>query len=96
MLDHRLEFRVPFVPGVIAGDWFLEGIAVKESVSDLSSLSLNDYYGSFGPSIRFSIPQFPLRLMLANTFRIQDGEFEWGNKVGPDWKFVLSFNISNL
>lgn len=95
-LNHWLELRLPLAPGVIAGDFYLDAVAIKDRLEDLSSLSLDDYYFSFGPSLRFSIPQFPLRLMFANTFRIQDGKFEWGNGTGPDWKFVLSFNIANL
>lgn len=95
MLTHRLELRMPLAVGVISADIFLDAVAPLQSVSDLSSLTLNSYYMSFGPGLRFSIPQFPLRLILANTFRIQNGNFEWGNGKGPDWKFVLSFNISN-
>ena len=96
MINHWLELRMPLAPGVIAADFYLDAVATKPELEDISSLSLNDYYFSYGPSLRFSIPQFPLRLMFANTFRIQDGKFKWGNDTGPDWKFVLSFNISNL
>lgn len=96
MINHWLELRVPLAPNVIAMDWYFDAVAIKPELQDISSLSLNDYYFSYGPSFRFLIPQFPLRLMLANTFRIQNGDFEWGNGKGPDWKFVLSFNIANL
>jgi outer membrane protein insertion porin family len=96
MINHWIELRMPLAPGVIAADFFLDSIAIKSELEDITSLSLNDYYFSYGPGVRFSIPQFPLRLMLANTFRIQNGDFEWGNGEGPDWKFVLSFNIANL
>lgn len=96
ILNHWLELRMPLAPGVIATDFFFEGIAVKDTIADITDISLNDYYFSFGPSLRFSIPQFPLRLMFANTFRIQDGKLEWSNGKGPDWKFVLSFNIANM
>ncbi len=95
-VNHWLELRVPLAPGVIAADLYLDAVAIKDRLEDIGSLTLDDYYFSYGPSLRFSIPQFPLRLMFANTFRIQDGKFEWGNGVGPDWKFVLSFNIANL
>lgn len=95
-VNHWLELRVPLAPGVLSGDFYLDAVAIKNEPEDIGSLTLDDYYFSFGPSLRFSIPQFPLRLMFANTFRVQDGKFEWGNGVGPDWKFVLSFNIANL
>lgn len=97
MLNHWLEFRMPIAPGVLAFDFYLDAVAVKSELENMSSLSLNDYYMSFGPGIRFSIPQFPLRLMFANTFRIQNGVVQLGEDgQGSDWKFVLSFNIANL
>lgn len=96
LLSHWLELRMPLAPGVLAADFFVDAVAVKDSITVLSSLHLNDYYFSFGPSLRFSIPQFPLRLLFANTFRVQDGKLEWEDGKGPNWKFVLSFNIPNL
>jgi outer membrane protein insertion porin family len=95
MLTHRLELRMPLAVGVISADFFLDAVAPLKNRGDLSGVTLDSYYMSFGPGLRFSIPQFPLRLLFANTFRIQNGNFEWGNGEGPDWKFVLSFNISN-
>jgi outer membrane protein insertion porin family len=96
MINHSVELRVPVAAGIMATDFYFDAVAVKSELNQISSLSLNDYYFSYGPSLRFTIPQFPLKLMLANTFRIQDGKFQWGNGVGPDWKFVLSFTIANL
>jgi len=96
MVNHWLELRMPIAPGVIAADFFFEAIAVKDTITDITDLSLDDYYFSFGPSLRFSIPQFPLRLMFVNTFTVPDGKLEWSNGTGPDWKFVLSFNIANM
>ncbi len=92
MINHWLELRMPLAPGVLAADFYFDAAAVKDDLSAMSSLSLNDYYFSYGPSLRFSIPQFPLRLMFANTFRIQDGNYV----KDKDWQFVLSFNIPNL
>lgn len=95
LVNHWLELRMPLATGIIAADFFFEGIAIKNTVSDIKQLSLNDYYFSYGPSLRFSIPQFPLRLMFVKTFRIQDGKYEKPSGTEGDWKFVLSFNISN-
>lgn len=95
LLDHWVEFRMPLAPGIIAFDFFFEAAAVKKTVQDLRTLSINDYYFSFGPGLRFLLPQFPLRLMLANTFRSNNGKPYWGNGKGADWQFVLSFNMAN-
>ncbi len=96
MLSHTLELRAPVAPGILSLDFFFDAVAIKDTPSDLSNLRLDDYYMSFGPGLRFSIQQFPLRLLFANTFRILDGEVEWSDGSGPNWKFVLSFNIANL
>lgn len=88
----NIELRIPVVPGVLALDWFGDAAVVKESRYALfNDLSLGDFYFSTGPGVRFTIPQFPLRLLFANTFRVQDGSLEWDKT----WKFVLSFNLTN-
>jgi outer membrane protein insertion porin family len=96
MLNHWLELRMPVAPGILSADFFFDAVAIKQEPEDLGDLKIEDYYFSFGPGVRFSIPQFPLRLMFANTFKILDGEVEWSDGSGPNWKFVLSFNIANL
>ena len=93
MWSNSLELRMPIVRGVLAIDGFLDGAAVKSTPEQMfNDLSLNDFYFSTGPGIRFSIQQFPLRLLFANTFRHNDTDgWYWNN----NWKFVLSFNIVN-
>ncbi len=92
MWSNYLELRMPIATGIFALDFFADAVAVKETPQDLfTNLSLNDFYFSFGPGMRFSLPQFPLRLLLANTFKIEDNVFKWEDK----WAFTLSFNISN-
>lgn len=87
-----LELRMPVVPHILAIDWFGDAAAVKDDANALfNDLSIEDFFFSTGPGIRFTIPQFPLRLLFANTFRVEDGSVKWNNK----WKFVLSFNITN-
>ena len=91
--NNTLELRMPLVPGVLALDIFGDAAVVKEEPNELfENLSLSDFYCSVGPGLRFTIPQFPLRLLFANTFRFdEDKKVEWDK----NWKFVLSFNITN-
>ncbi|MGI5066590.1 outer membrane protein assembly factor BamA [Treponema putidum] len=96
MQNNWVEFRWPLAHGILSLDFFFDAVAVKKDLNDLKNLSINDYYFSFGPGLRFSIPQFPLRLLLANTFKSENGKPVWGNGKGADWRFVLSFNIPNL
>jgi outer membrane protein insertion porin family len=93
MLSNRLELRIPLVPNVIGIDGFFDAAAVKSDVSSMfNSLSLSDFYYSVGPGIRFLLPQFPLHLLFANTFRYTESDgFYWVK----NWQFVLSFNITN-
>ena len=92
LFSQSLELRIPIVPRMLAVDGFFDAAVVKEDLGDLlSGTTIEDFYFSFGPDIRILMPQFPLRLLLANCFRVSDGAVEWGDT----WKFVLSFNLVN-
>jgi outer membrane protein insertion porin family len=87
-----LELRIPLVPHIIALDGFFDAVAIASEPEDLGRLTLQDFYYSTGPGIRFTIPQFPLRLLWANTFQLdENNDVNWKN----NWKFVLSFNMVN-
>ena len=93
----QLEFRVPLVPGVVGIDFFHDAVAVKPEVNQLfNNLSLNDFYFSMGPGIRFLMQQFPLHLLFTWRYQVQDGKVMWGGKNGYNpYLFILSFNIVN-
>ena len=92
LISNKLELRLPIVPGIIGVDAFFDAAAIKSSFQDLSSLSINDFYFSFGPGVRFLHPQFPLHLLFAWKFKTTDGVPSFDtNPV----EFVLSFNITN-
>lgn len=89
MLSNRLELRMPLVPNVIGIDGFFDACAVKPTVSDMfTNLTIDDFYFSFGPSLRFLLPQFPLNLMFAWRFTSKG----WAD---TPFQFVLSFNVVN-
>lgn len=92
MFSNRVELRIPIFQGVIGLDAFFDACAVKDTVENMfTALKLDDFYFSFGPGLRFLVPQFPLHLLFANCFRVIDGNVQWGET----WKFVLSFNMTN-
>ena len=92
MLSNRIELRIPIFTGVIGLDGFFDAVAVKEEPEQMfNDLSIEDFYFSFGPGLRFLVPQFPLHLLFANKFRVKDGDVVWDSK----WQFVLSFNMTN-
>ncbi len=92
MLSNKLELRIPIVPGVLGVDAFWDAAAVKPRLQDLSDLKLEDFYFSYGPGIRFLIPQLPLHLMFAWRYRIEDGTPKFAK---DPFQFVLSFNVVN-
>ncbi len=92
MLSNRVEFRIPIFQGVLGVAGFFDFAAVKDTPQEIfNNLSMDDFYFSFGPAIRFLVPQFPLHLLFANKFRMQDGNVVWDDT----WDFVLSFNLTN-
>ena len=98
MWSNSAEFRMPLVPGALAFDFFFDAVLMQDSLATVSSTRIDDFFFSFGPGLRFSIPQFPLRLLFTNVFRVRDGNVVWGEdgrSNGPDWAFVLSFNMVN-
>ena len=87
-----VELRLPIAIGIFGIDFFADAVALKDTIGDMfTKLSIDDFRFSFGPGIRFALQQFPIRLMLANTFKFNEGKFEWKDS----WKFTLSFTIAN-
>ena len=78
MLSNKLEVRIPLFQGVLGLDGFFDAVAVRDEPEQIfNGLSIEDFYFSFGPGLRFLVPQFPLHLLFANKFRIIDGNVEW-------------------
>lgn len=93
MWSTNVELRVPVVPGIVGLDLFHDAVAVKPTYGDmLTNLKLDDFYFSFGPGIRFLVPQFPLHLLFAFKYDFVDNKPQWSSN---PFQFVLSFNITN-
>ncbi len=92
MLSNKLELRIPIVPGVLGIDGFWDAAAVKPRIEDAGTYKIEDFYFSYGPGIRFLIPQLPLHLMFAWRYRVVDGKPKLAEQ---PFNFVLSFNIVN-
>ncbi|WP_175608165.1 BamA/TamA family outer membrane protein, partial [Treponema pallidum] len=69
-------------------------LSSSDSSSSSSSSSSTEglYKMSYGPGLRFTLPQFPLKLAFANTFTSAGGI----PKTKKNWNFVLSFTVNNL
>ncbi|WP_238580198.1 BamA/TamA family outer membrane protein, partial [Treponema endosymbiont of Eucomonympha sp.] len=77
------EIRMPLVPGMLALDFFMDAITLHNKPADLfSCLSLNDFYFSFGHGLRFTLRNFPPRLLFANKFQLKEGAVGWKKATG--------------
>jgi len=110
LIDTWIELRVPLVRGVLAWDFFFDAAGVetergyyfgRNSQGD-SNFTIENLRFSYGGGLRFTMPQFPIRLSLAKRFRIIDGQISWepgalfGDPKKP-WKgmdLVMSFVLS--
>lgn len=94
MWSNIVEIRFPVVPRILALDFFYDAATIKEDPWNLfNKLKAEDFFYSYGPSIRFCLPQFPLRLIFARRFTIQHGHVKYEDD--GNFKFVLSFNLIN-
>jgi outer membrane protein insertion porin family len=101
--ENWVEMRIPIVPRVLALDFFFD---VAEVQPDWATFWAGDNFVdnlrfSFGAGMRFTIPQFPLRLSFAKRFRVTDGAVEWqrgaiwtDNNPNSGIDVVLSFAIA--
>ena len=80
--NNQVELRVPIVERVVWAVTFLDGTALwtpddapgaPASLSkEIGATGLDDFYFSYGLGIRFSIPQFPIRLYLASRLQFDE------------------------
>ncbi|MDR2808740.1 MAG: outer membrane protein assembly factor BamA [Spirochaetaceae bacterium] len=108
--ENWAEIRIPIVPGILAGDLFLDMAEVHDTPKSLfESFRAADTFTenlrfSYGFGIRFTIPQLPIRLSFAKRFKIVDGQVEWqrgalfATTTDPAWMgmdFVLSLTLTS-
>jgi outer membrane protein insertion porin family len=87
--DNKIELRMPIAKDVLWGVTFFDAAALWDSAEAMGRMSISDFYFSFGAGLRFTIPQFPIRLYLGKGFRIRNGAVEW-----KDGDLNLGNNIS--
>lgn len=72
-----LEFRMPIAEQVLWFDTFFDAAALYQDRTDIGQGSIENMLFGFGAGLRFTIPQFPIRLYLAKRFRVQNGAIQW-------------------
>ena len=104
--DNKLELRMPILKDAIWLAGFFDAAALwakpfaflPQSGSSLDQIKIDDFYFSVGLGVRFTIPQFPIRLYLAQGFQYQPNlhpEAPWRMKTGdiPITGLGLSLNF---
>jgi len=96
LLDSWIELRIPLVRGILAWDFYFDAAGVDGVNGNyFSGFSLNNMRFSFGGGLRFTIPQFPIRISVGAGFKFVDGAFQWrrenGNVVGIQMSFAISY-----
>ncbi|MBN2442242.1 MAG: outer membrane protein assembly factor BamA [Spirochaetales bacterium] len=77
LFDFSIEFRHPIARNILWWTWFFDGAALYTTRDDIWNMDLNNFYFSFGAGLRLTMPGLPLRLYIAQRFRIVDGEVAW-------------------
>lgn len=92
--ENSIELRVPIDPRVLWAVTFLDGAVLWPRLEQIGALSADQFHFSLGLGFRFAIPQFPVRLYFANTFRITDQPERPEDTLEifslEEWKFVIS------
>jgi outer membrane protein insertion porin family len=104
--ENWAELRIPVMPGVLALDGFFDAAEIADEPSNIFTGDSRDSFAgrlrfSYGFGLRFAIPQFPFRFMLAKLFRLENGHVVMeGGPIGGStsdptkgMQFVLSFAI---
>jgi outer membrane protein insertion porin family len=98
MWENWAELRIPIIMRVLTWDFFFDAAAVRPNWGSFWSGGkdlLESMRFSFGGGFRFTIPQFPLRLLFAKRFSInRDGSVKWVGKPQDFPDVVLSFALS--
>jgi outer membrane protein insertion porin family len=92
--DNRLELRMPISEQLLWWVFFFDAVAAYDAVADMKGRHIDDFLFSFGGGLRFSIPQFPIRLYLAKRFNTVGGVGQWQDGELFPGSLKLDFVIS--
>jgi outer membrane protein insertion porin family len=98
--DNKVELRMPLAKEVLwlvgffdaAGLWD-QPYGAATPATNFVNMSLDQIFFSTGFGIRFTIPQFPIRLYLAKGFQIKNGSVVWKPQ-SPGDLAIGNFNFS--
>jgi len=78
LLDGWAELRFPLVNGILAFDLFFDLAGIDRPFgSYFNDFKEENLRFSYGGGLRFTLPQFPIRISLVKCFKIIDGKIDW-------------------
>jgi outer membrane protein insertion porin family len=72
--DNKVELRMPISKELLWLTGFFDVVGLWQTPADLVNANINQFYFSYGFGLRFTLPQFPIRLYLGKKFQIQNGQ----------------------
>jgi len=85
LVDSWIELRIPLVQGILAWDFFFDiaGVETEQgyyfgtnSRGD-PNFTFENFRFSYGGGLRFTMPQFPIRISILKRFDIHEGQVRW-------------------
>ena len=92
--ENRLELRVPIAEQFLWSTFFFDAAVPWDKLSEIGSTSIDDFLFSLGAGLRFTIPQFPIRLYFTQRFKTENGRLVWQKGSLPLAGMNLDFVIS--
>jgi len=83
--NNWLELRMPIFEQVLWLDMFFDAVSLWEDPAEITTLGPGNMLFSLGGGIRFTIPQFPIRLYLTKRFSINDAGVQWQQGTYFNW-----------
>ncbi len=100
--DNWVELRMPLAERILWFDIFFDMVGRWNTPEEFTNFKIQDFLFGYGAGIRFSIPQFPIRLYMAKRFRIDEAgnvEMQTGplfrDTLGLDFVFSIGYEIFN-
>ncbi|TFH03954.1 MAG: hypothetical protein E4H09_04370 [Spirochaetales bacterium] len=71
--NNWVELRMPIAEQVLWLDGFFDAVSLWEDPHDIGTLGPQNMLFGVGAGLRFTIPQFPIRVYLAKRFQVDSG-----------------------
>ncbi len=89
----QIELRLPLAEQLLWWAFFFDAAGIWSEPAGIAGMGIEDFYFSFGAGLRFTHPQFPIRLYLSKGFRIDNG-VKWKTGDLDLGAFSLDFVVS--